>query len=236
MKERNTANTAGNLFYAVAVTTVAVVLVSVVISRFCWFKTYEHVALWLEGIALVLIFVWDRIDHNDQHKETMAQIAIAERQSRFALNVERAWLTPVLRWSEGAGRIVFNESSTDEGTRSTTGMNLVIEIKNDGKTPAWIEYIGGGAEIDGASPEPERALLPYGESIAAEKSYLLHIPLTCEGRVKETEIVRAHFTIVYRDIFESREIYVAFSINTRTFALRRLTVDTLSAGKTSVDF
>jgi hypothetical protein len=43
-------------------------------------KTYESVAIWLEGIALVAIFIWDRIDSHQQHKETLAQIDVSQRQ------------------------------------------------------------------------------------------------------------------------------------------------------------
>ena len=33
-------------------------------------KTYEYLAIWLEGIALLLIFVWDRIDARNEVETT----------------------------------------------------------------------------------------------------------------------------------------------------------------------
>lgn len=49
-----------------------------------WLKDYESVAIWLEGVALVLIFVWDRLDSRSQHKETLRQLAITEKQAEAA--------------------------------------------------------------------------------------------------------------------------------------------------------
>jgi hypothetical protein len=38
----------------------------------------------LEGIALVLIFIWDRLDSRSQHHETLKQLAITEKQAEAA--------------------------------------------------------------------------------------------------------------------------------------------------------
>ncbi len=45
-----------------------------------WLETHEFVAVWLEGVALLAIFVWDRIDTHHQHEETLAQIDVSQRQ------------------------------------------------------------------------------------------------------------------------------------------------------------
>jgi hypothetical protein len=45
-----------------------------------WLSTHEWFAIWLEGIALVLIFVWDRLDSRKQHEETLAQMDIWRKQ------------------------------------------------------------------------------------------------------------------------------------------------------------
>jgi hypothetical protein len=45
-----------------------------------WLTKYQAVAIWLEGIGLVGIFIWDRIDARDQHKETLEQHAIWRKQ------------------------------------------------------------------------------------------------------------------------------------------------------------
>ena len=36
-----------------------------------WLTRYEAVAIWLEGIALALIFVWDRIGARDQIQDSL---------------------------------------------------------------------------------------------------------------------------------------------------------------------
>jgi hypothetical protein len=48
----------------------------------CWefMKHNEFLALWLEGLALVAIFIWDRKDAADQHKEMLEQQDIWRRQ------------------------------------------------------------------------------------------------------------------------------------------------------------
>jgi hypothetical protein len=58
-----------------------------------WLKTYESVAIWLEGIALVAIFVLDwreRIDQRKerkaQHRETAEQLAVSHSQVVAAMN------------------------------------------------------------------------------------------------------------------------------------------------------
>src|SRR6516165_2175251 len=77
-----------------------------------WLKDHESLAIWLEGIALVAIFTWDRIDSKSQHQETLAHIKIATEQAETArltaqsvVNSERAWLTTSLRWRQ-IGNIV----------------------------------------------------------------------------------------------------------------------------------
>jgi hypothetical protein len=51
--------------------------------------TAEWLAIWLEGIALVLIFFWDRIDARSEHQETLAQIAIAKEQAEAAMYIKK---------------------------------------------------------------------------------------------------------------------------------------------------
>jgi hypothetical protein len=47
---------------------------------FNWLTKYEAVAVWIEGLALVGIFIWDRIDASAAHNETLEQHAIWRRQ------------------------------------------------------------------------------------------------------------------------------------------------------------
>ncbi len=45
-----------------------------------WLKTYESIAIWLEGIALVLLFIWELRGRAEQHEEMLKQIDIARKQ------------------------------------------------------------------------------------------------------------------------------------------------------------
>src|SRR5947208_16606988 len=61
--------------------------------------SYQYIALWLEAIALLAIFIWDRIDASQQHKQTIAQIRASEAAATAAnksaealINSERAWV------------------------------------------------------------------------------------------------------------------------------------------------
>src|SRR5690242_2727620 len=71
-----------------------------------WFDSHQYIALWLEGIALLAIFIWDRIDASQQHKQTLTQMGIMQNQARATetaanaatksaealISSERAWI------------------------------------------------------------------------------------------------------------------------------------------------
>lgn len=67
---------------------IVTVCATIVFGLFDWFKRNEHVALWLEGVALVLIFGLDyfnRIDEAEEqerrHKETIRQLEVLSQQA-----------------------------------------------------------------------------------------------------------------------------------------------------------
>lgn len=56
-------------------------------SHFFWFKRNEHVALWLEGVALVFIFALDymnRLDDSEQLSLLRQQVEAAKKQADFS--------------------------------------------------------------------------------------------------------------------------------------------------------
>src|SRR5277367_5629034 len=55
-----------------------------------WLSTHEWVAIWLEGIALVAIFIWDRFDSAAQHTQTLAQLKNAQDQVAEAIRAADA--------------------------------------------------------------------------------------------------------------------------------------------------
>jgi hypothetical protein len=88
---------------------------------------YEYIAVWLEGIALVAIFFWDRIDGDEQHRETIEQIKVSQEQvkaamlsAQAAINTERPWL--VVTWASDAN----------------TGGLFKFGCRNQGNTPAKV--------------------------------------------------------------------------------------------------
>ncbi len=78
----------------------------VLLATSTWLDSHQYLALWMEGIALLAIFVWDRIDSSQQHQQTLAQMKIMQDQARGTemaaiaaktsadalINSERAWI------------------------------------------------------------------------------------------------------------------------------------------------
>ena len=189
-----------------------------------WLSNHEWLAIWLEGVALVLIFVWDRIDANGEHQERMAQIEITRQQAEAArlsaqsvMNSERAWVTVGLRWS-ARGRVLYSSNPS----ATTTQASLVLDIRNDGRTPAWIKSISIGMEISGRQKQPEGTLTQYIEPVAAGQSREIELVVACPDKPQQNENLNLHVKIHYRDIFESRDMVLEFIINPHTYAVTRL--------------
>jgi hypothetical protein len=136
---------------------IATVGATVLFSRFYWFKRNEHVALWLEGIALVLIFFWDRIDARSAHKKTMEQIQIAKQQTDALVNAGRAWviaeLIPICAkfgnwWHRPAGN--GWATLTEEEVLNGDHLRHKLKFTNMGRTPAHIlrYQMGYSREVD----------------------------------------------------------------------------------------
>ena len=64
---------------------------------FSFLRNNEWIALWVEGLALVAIFFWDRKDAQSDHQETLQQLSLAhqqisvgQKQVEASQNAERA--------------------------------------------------------------------------------------------------------------------------------------------------
>lgn len=115
-----------------------------------WFSSHEWVAIWLEGVALVLIFFWDRKDARDAHKETLKQIKVADATAEAAkanaqavINAERAWLMASLDWTAGLRGLVTHDRQQERETFSSTSVTVELFCRNHGRSPAWIEKVYG---------------------------------------------------------------------------------------------
>jgi hypothetical protein len=70
---------------------VATIGATIVFSKICWFKENEHVAVWLEGAALIFIFGLDYfnrldegIEQNRRREETLTQLRALNLQAEAA--------------------------------------------------------------------------------------------------------------------------------------------------------
>jgi hypothetical protein len=180
-----------------------------------WLTKYEAVAVWLEGIALVAIFIWDRVDANHDHTETLAQLGIAQAQIKISQNAERAWVLTELEWSKSDSlRVVIGTSKRkDEPEVEETSVVINLLCRNEGRTPAWIEKIQGYCELvegrlkDLPSPvghEGQR-FLPFGP-IAPGKTESRPLNLACPGHVKRDQLLSIFILVEYRDIFDQKRV------------------------------
>lgn len=134
-----------------------------------WFDSHQYLAIWLEGIALLAIFIWDRWDSYHQHKETLAQMAIMQSQANAAkdaaeaakanaeaarlnaqavLNSERAWVEIKL------GPPLPPDYRDQDQDNSADVFECSIQIENHGRTIAHVETIQIGADcVSGPFPQ-----------------------------------------------------------------------------------
>src|SRR5229473_1447728 len=124
-----------------------------------WFDSHQYLALWLEGIALLAILIWDVISASQQHKQTLAQMEIMQNQARATetaanaanksaealINSERAWVIAELapqavrfgdHWCRFVGK--GHASLSPEEIRAGHHLRYKLKLTNMGRTPAQI--------------------------------------------------------------------------------------------------
>jgi hypothetical protein len=190
-----------------------------------WLKNHEWLAIWLEGIALVSLFIVEFRQFGKSHDDTIEQLEIAKKQAEAArltaqsvMNSERAWLTGALEWSVKMGRIIFSEAPP-----LATDAAHLLKLRNDGRTPAWIETVCAGMEISGRDKQPEAPILQYIEPLSAGSQQTVQLSLSCPGKPKmlSSEQLQIHITVNYRDIFEVCQMQLEFSVNPLTEVISR---------------
>lgn len=159
-------------------------------------QQYEYIAVWLEAIALIAIFIWDRVD--------------AIRELEVARNSERAWLLTHLNWPDGeGGRVVLGTNKERDSTKETTTFSVVLTCRNEGGTPAWIEKVHGYVELvegklkDLPSPVGHSAqeFPSFGPIAPGDKDWL-GLMLTCDGHLRHDQLASIFVLIEYRDVFK----------------------------------
>lgn len=121
-----------------------------------WLDAHQYVALWLEGIALVAIFIWDRIDSHQQHKQTLAQMAALQRQAELidGQNTLLKESVAIAKDSAEAAKAnaqaaILNAQAVINSERPWIVVsvrageymgNFVFRVTNKGRTPAEFEF------------------------------------------------------------------------------------------------
>src|SRR6266436_332529 len=117
-------------------------------SALNWLDSHQYLALWLEGIALLAIFFWDRFDASQQHKQTLAQMEIMQNQARATetaanaanksaealINSERAWVIAELApqavpFGDHWGRFVGKGHASPSPEEIRAGHHLRYKLK-----------------------------------------------------------------------------------------------------------
>lgn len=127
----------------IVVIVIATLLATLIFGHFKWFKDNEHIALWLEGVALVLIFGLDYRNRQDEaeeyklaHQETLRQLTLLGQQAQAASDTataakKSADLTAALhRPYVGLDRV----NLLDGAVRY---VDLLFSLKNFGTLPAF---------------------------------------------------------------------------------------------------
>jgi hypothetical protein len=135
-----------------------------------WFSNHEWFAIWLEGIALVLIFIWDRIDAYHQHKHTEEQlnaaIAAAEAAKKSA-DLSAAIQRPHMGvWKIDESILV-----------GAAGWEIVVTMKNYGQLPATKVGMVTEFLIDGNSLHTQFEPTSYQVFPTDEFSAQIYFPL-----------------------------------------------------------
>ena len=203
----------------------------IILSAFAsWLSSHEYIAVWAEGIALVAIFIWDRLDSRAQHRQTMDQLRIAQEQAatshasaQSVINAERAWVMADLDWWTGSSHVAELTSQNAEGRTESTVARLRVICKNEGKSPAWIDNVYGQMEILrsalGHEIPAQNEMQSFGPigPLGAGKERPRAMNLTCSGHRGEGEFLSVYALVEYHDIFgmkrESHLGYVIYDDN-----------------------
>lgn len=169
-----------------------------------WLIKYEAVAVWLEGLALVAIFIWDRLDANRSHKETVAQLKIAQDQIKISQHAERAWILTDLDWPVNEPLTIVTGTSQlgEEPPEETTDVFVTLRCRNEGRSPAWVEHIHGHAEIGDRGTAGYQQQFGGIGPIAPGGAQNRNLHFVCSRHVKDTQFITIFLAVEYRDVFE----------------------------------
>ena len=195
----------------------------------CWIKSHDALAIWIEGIALVLIFFLDTTvfgiglrDKRKQHAESVAQMEIMQKQARATeIAAHAATKSADALISKERARIEIIAGKVQ--VASGTGIGISCYLNNVGPTTAFIED-GGVACVEAAKEievnYEECIKIPFVGNIPANSRTPTQflVPLRPKFMLTNDEVLQirngnsfVHFYgyIRYRDVFDrSRRVQV----------------------------
>jgi hypothetical protein len=200
-----------------------------------WLTKYEAVAIWLEGIALVLIFGLDWWNARIGHRETLEQLRLSRLQAeslqssvQSVVNSERAWIMAELAWHTHKMKPgpILGASQHGQGEAVlSTSVGIQLKCKNEGRTPGWIYEIRGHMEIISAEkgitstepPENLEEINGFVGPIGSGGNREGYVEFRCPGHPQMADFLSLYVAVRYHDIFskqhETRLSYVIDSGN-----------------------
>jgi hypothetical protein len=179
-----------------------------------WLTKYESAAVWIEGLALVGIFGFDIWVARRDHKMTVAQLKLAQKQIEASHNAERAWVMTELSWDAHTRLHMAETSNWVEGGEQTDALSVNVKLtcSNEGRSPAWIHGIYGHCQVMNTIKEltnlTSAEMQSYGliGPIGPGKVVDRQLHMTCPGHMKGTQSLSIYVVIEYRDIFENERM------------------------------
>jgi hypothetical protein len=197
-------------------------------SFFQWLNAYEALAVWLEGIALVAIFIWDRVDAKRDHDETLRQIKLVEDQITVSQNAERAWVMTYLDFGDSLPIAINTSRGPNNEIVHGVTVSLKLRLRNEGRSPAFIHQIQGWCKIVQGKLNAIPPSVPNDEKmktfapidpIGPDKEDQVHLYLDGEGSKEERQWLVVFVVVEYRDIFDKmRSTRCGYAVNGQTIA------------------
>ena len=165
------------------------------------------------GAAAVIVAVITLFSIKDQ--------ATAARLNAQALiDAERAWVMAELSaYGDSLRTLVGEGYETGHGLyQSISVENVKLTLRNQGKTPAWIENVRAQVDIVDSTSVRNEPVLRGGtqgsmEPLGAGEERSRSLELVCDGRREGDQFLSIYVVITYRDIFgRSHETTLGYSV------------------------
>jgi hypothetical protein len=106
---------------------------SALLAAIDWYKVSDSVALWVEGIALILIFIWDGKHHREDHAETIEQMKVMSASALAAQKSAEATEKSVSlqkvgmeQWVDTDGWLIDESYIPQNATETTVTISFTV--------------------------------------------------------------------------------------------------------------